>query len=231
MQRYTLFLGLFIASLYSQAQVDFYRIKADFSIKEKRADGKFSLQIGTAYYDLNKRKLLYDLSFPSKGRILITSTTLYAIDDTKTEERPLSVNMLEQSIFHLSITNDLKNFGLGEGAYKTVNVERDEDMVITTWRLKSPPTDPLKDRQIVTSLKGRQLFGVVFMDGNDKVISKQFYKDYELSDGLAVPRKIIFITYADGVEQYKIMEFKSVSLNETENEDLYDFPLPDSRRN
>lgn len=226
-----LFLAISFLPVHAFAQVNFYRIKTDFSIKEKQADGQFSLQLGTVYYDINKRKLLYDLSFPSKGKMLITDKAVYAIDETQVDKHLLSGNIVEHSIFHLCLTNSLKNFGLDGKTYDLAKVERDGGMVITTWQLKKQASDQANNHKIITSIKDRQLYGVVFLDGNDNVISKQFYKDYEMSDGLAVPTKVIFITYLNGEEQYKIMELKTVLLNETDNDAPYDFPLPTTGRN
>jgi len=42
----------------------YFRMKADFSIKEKFGDGKMALTMGTIYYDRNYKKLVYDVKFP-----------------------------------------------------------------------------------------------------------------------------------------------------------------------
>lgn len=221
-----LILILVLVPLLCQTQVNFYRIKTDFSIKEKRADGSFALQLGTAYYDLTKKRLLYEMSFPEKQTMLTTDSSVHLFKNGLLQGSKKTPGFIQMSIFHLCLTGDLKSFGLVNTPFKASKVEKSEDLVITTWELPSPPKDTLLQTKILTSTKGRQLYGVVFMDGKDQVVSKQFYLNYEYISGISVPRKIVFIMYIDGKEQKRIMEFKSVELNEKGNENLYNYPIP-----
>lgn len=217
---------LILAPTLSQTQVNYYRIKTDFSIKEKRADGSFALQLGTAYYDLTKKRLLYEMSFPEKQTMLTTDSAIYLFKNGLLQDSKKTPGFIEMSIFHLCLTGDLKSFGLVNTPFKATKVEKNKDLVITTWELPEAPADSLLQTKILTSTKGRQLYGVVFMDGKDEVVSKQFYLNYEYISGISVPKKIVFIMYIDGKEQKRIMEFKSVELNQKGNENLYNHPIP-----
>jgi len=226
MLKKALILVLISSPIISLPQINFYRIKVNFSIKEKRADGSFALQLGNAYYDLNNKKLLYELSFPVKQNMVTTDSAIYLFEHGALKETRKVPGFIEMSIFHLCLTGDLKSFGLENTPFKATKVEKDKDMVITTWELPDAPDDSLFQSKIITSIKNRQLYGVVFMDGNDKIMSKQFYLNYESISGISVPRKVIFIMFDGKTEHKRIMEFKSVTLNETGNENFYNHPIP-----
>ena len=56
---------LFIALLpvFVKAQKEaYYRVRADFSIKEKSTDGRSSLTMGQVFFDRMKKKIVYNLS-------------------------------------------------------------------------------------------------------------------------------------------------------------------------
>lgn len=216
---------LFLLPSITGAQTGNFRIKVNFSIKEKRSDGTFALQMGNAYYDVNHKKLLYDISFPKPQTILTNDSTIYLIENGKVADVKKQPGFIEMSIFHLCLTGSIQNFGLQNTAYKATKVENENGMVITTWEIPKNIKGGNKTK-IITSVKDRHLFGVVFLDADDKVISKQFYQDYQNYNGTMVPGKVIFIVYTNGQEQYRIMEFKSVVINEFANENLYNYPTP-----
>lgn len=212
--------------LASQTQINFYRISLDFSIKEKRSDGTFSLQMGKAYYDIKQRKLLYELSFPEKKKILTTDSLVYLIEEGgKILKEPIP-GFIEMSIFHLGLTGNLKSFGLKDSPFEETKVEKSNDMTITTWEVSEEKQNPLIKGKILTSVKNRELYGVVFFDENDELQSKQFYLNYENIKGINIPTKVIYIIYQNGEEQYRTMNFKNIVVNEMGNNDLYDYPIP-----
>lgn len=216
-------LVLYSASLFAQSIN--YRIELDFSIKEKRSDGSFALQMGRAYYDMNYGKLAYDLSFPKKQTILTNDSTMYFLENGILMDTKKESGYIEMSIFHLCLNGTIQNFGLDESVYEATKVEQDDGMVMTTWEI--PRKIKLSSKtKIITSIKDRQLFGVVFLDEDDELISKQFYQNYQTIKGAQIPTKVTFIMYIDGKEQYRIMEFKSIKINEFGNENFYNYPTP-----
>ncbi len=202
-----------------------FRISLDFSIKEKRSDGTFALQMGKAYYDINYKKLIYDVSFPKKLTVLTNDSSVFLIENGKAIDRTKDNGFIEMSIFHLCLTGSISNFGLDESVFEAKKIEQENDMVMTTWEI--PKNIKGRSRtKIVTSTKDRRLYGVVFLDADEKPISKQFYKDYQTISGVEVPTKVIFIMYVNGEEQYRIMEFKNIAINEFGNESIYNYPTP-----
>lgn len=57
------------------------------------------------------------------------------------------------------------------------------------------------------------------------MISKQFYENYVEQDGLAFPGRIIEISFSEEGENYQIMSFKNLVLDELENNDFYTFSV------
>ena len=202
-----------------------FRVKAEFSIKEKRPDGSLALQVGTAYYDLTIGKLVYDVRFPRKHVVVSTDSLLYEFNTDGSVNTVESPGFLQQSIFHLCITGDLKDFGLSNSPLKIEGVEQDNGMVITTYRPERVSKRSIFKGKILTSNKERKLFGVVILDEDDQVLSKQFYENYERVSGIDFPMKVVYIVFNEGKEFYKVMEFKSVVINEKENGQFYDYPL------
>jgi hypothetical protein len=202
-----------------------YRIALDFSIKEKRSDGSFALQLGRAYYDMNYKKLVYNVKFPNKQTILTNDSSVYLIENGIAIDMRKDAGFIEMSIFHLSLTGSINNFGLDESVFEATKVEEEKGMVMTTWEVPRKIKGARKTK-IITSVKDRKLYGVVFLDADDKPISKQFYKEYETINGVNIPTKVIFIMYVGGEEQYRIMEFKNIVINEFGNENIYNYPIP-----
>ncbi|MFY0674213.1 MAG: hypothetical protein JXQ87_12470 [Bacteroidia bacterium] len=222
--KYHLLCFLLLPSL-AFSQYKEYRISLDFSIKEKRSDGSFALQLGRAYYDMNHKKLVYDVSFPKKQTIITNDSLIYLIENGNTIDVNKDAGFIEMSIFHLSLTGSIKNFGLDESVYEAKKVEEDKGMVMTTWEIPRKFKGGSRNK-IVTSVKDRRLYGVVFLDADGVPVSKQFYKEYEVINGVSVPTKVIFIVYVGGEEQYRIMEFKNIVINEFGNENIYNYPIP-----
>ena len=198
----------------------FSRVRAQFTIKEKKIDGTSAMQIGTAYYDINVQKLIYDITFPQKELLVTTDSCTYRMLGDSVAAKSQVPGFIQQSIFHLVLSGNLKTFGLSKSPLKIEKVENDKGMVITTWVPEE--NNKLFSGKILVSTKDRKLFGVIYLNEKDEVLSKQFYENYQTVSGLAFPRKVIYILYQDGKEYYKSLEFRNIVLNEQGNNDYYD---------
>lgn len=183
------------------------------------------MQMGTTYYDINAKKLVYQLSFPEKEVLLTTDSCTYRIKGDTLSDKNKVPGFIQQSIFHLVLKGDLQNFGLNKSALKIDKVERQNGMVITTWVPEKK--NKLFKGKIMVSTKENKLFGVVYLDGKDNLVSKQFYEDYKVVAGLAFPKKVVYIMYKDGKEFYKVLTFRNVKLNEKGSEEFYNCPIPE----
>lgn len=200
---------------------DFYRIQADFSIKETLPQGKTRLIMGKVYYDKNYRKILYDVSFPAQEKIVVTDSFLIRITMGKTEEKASASSTCEFSVFHLCLSSRFSDFGLKNSPYKIEKVEKDSGMVITTY------LPPLKYSgklgKVMLSQKEKKLFGMVLFSPQDEVSGKQFFKKYANVKGLEFPLEIVQISYSGGEELYKVTTFRNIAVNEMSEENFYNF--------
>lgn len=218
-----LFTLLLVVSIQVQAQQKF-RIKAEYTTKEKKADGKSYLGKGTVYFDKNIRKIVYINTFPEKDVQVFTDTTIYHIVNKKVKEKVQSFLPLDFTVFAMTLNNNLTQFGLKEELFKLEKVEKDGDMVINTY---SPITKKDKNKPtILVSTKNKQLFGVVILNADGKVAMKQFYKKYITVKGVEFPTEIIQITYKNDKENYQVNTYKNITVDEFKENDIYNFSIP-----
>ncbi len=204
----------------------FFRMKADFSIKEKLQDGSSVLTMGTVYFDKNSKRVVYEIKFPEKEELLITDSFLYKIKDGKILESTKAYNFLEFSIFNLALSSDLANYGLSKNqVYKLVDMVKEDSLIISTWRASVPKLAELTG-DVLISQKKKQLFGLVFMDKEGKIASKQFFNNFGNYSGLQFPGEIVQINYKDGKEFYKVTTFKNVLVNDLNENNIYNYVLP-----
>lgn len=199
-----------------------FRIEANFSIKEKTPTGMSNLTMGTVFFDKNDAKIVYDISFPDKATLIVTDTIQYIVkgDSVRAQKNP-GLNQL--SVFNLALEGILDNFGLEQLRYEMINVEKDKDLVIMSWL----PIENVREifGKIVTSKKDRKLYGVVFFDLEDNVVSKQIFRKYETVNGVDFPQEIIQINIIDGQEYYKITSFNTIKVNNLERDEMYQYNL------
>lgn len=216
------FLIVLCLGLGLQAQ-DFYRISGEFSIKSKD-DSTFSLTRGSFYYDMNFKKVVYELDFPQKEVWVLSDSLIFRMRGDSIYEKTEGVSIVDFSIFHLTLNNKLNNYGLEESIYSLEDVEKNKDMVIYTW---SPPLiaqSVLGD--VLLSQKDKRLFGLIFLNKDEEVIRKQFFRDFQNIDGLEFPTEIVDLVYVDGFEIIQKTNYKNIKVNEAGKLDKYNYPLP-----
>lgn len=214
---YLILILIFPGNILSQ---EVYRIQGDFSLKSKE-NGISQLVMGKFYYDLNSSQIIYRNFFPEKETWITSDTTLYHVvneDIISTQSIP---DFSKFSVFHLSLTRNLKNYGIDGKGFTLDNVEQDNGMVISTY---APNRKYNRySGKIILSMMDGMLFGIVFYDTEDNIIKKQFCEDYITDLGLPFPGKITEIIYQNGTEYYKITTYKNVIYNANEPDDLYYF--------
>ena len=195
------------------------RIHADFSVKVRTATGGQSLTMGQVFYDRNIKQIIYYLTFPDRETWVTADTVVYQIKDGKLISKTSSFSMAEFSVFHLALNSHLQDFGLKNTRYIARDVQREGNLVITSW---SPPQKARESLgEILVSVKDKKLFGVVFQDPKGTIIRKQFFEDYKIIGGLAFPGKIIEINISNGIESYQVTTYKNVTVDEMENDNRY----------
>lgn len=201
----------------------FFRIEGDITVKEK-SEFQSQLTIGKFYYDKNIGKVVYNISFPEKQVMVSKDTVLYQFVNGELKSRTRTFNMAQFSIFNLSLNNQLINYGFEESFYSIDNVEKDGELVITTWM-------PEKNKRkffgkVMISTKNKRLHGIVFYNARGELAGKQFFEDYTVIKGLPFPMKIVKINYIGDIKTYQITTFENIQLNNLNETYFYDYPLP-----
>ena len=208
-----------------------FRMKADFSIKEKHPDGKMSLTMGTVYYDRSAKKLVYQVRFPEKETWVLSDTVFNRIVNGKLVTRQFIPMLPSSTLFDFALSNNLNNFGLENSFYKAKDVKKDADQVITTW----VPDERLKKAfgNVVISRKNNLLYGIAFYSPKDELLKKQLFKGYIKASGISFPQEITEIIYkveANGAKSKgtKISTFKNLVVNDPNENNIYNYPVPAS---
>ncbi|WP_338373482.1 hypothetical protein [Marivirga tractuosa] len=200
----------------------YFRISADFTIKESTVNGK-EFYKGKVFFDKNVNKIIYKISFPDSKKLVMADTQMYVLQNEKIINQRFTPSTNRFSIFNLTLSGHLKNYGLDKTGYYINSIEESEDQTIIEWL---PPTG-LEDKlgKAVISLKNDQLFGIVLFKPNGEIMGKRFYKDYVSVNGLPFPKKVIQVSYLHGAEYYKITTFENIKIDELENEEMYRIDL------
>tara|TARA_R110001592_G_scaffold40757_2_gene133621 strand:+ start:89137 stop:89781 length:645 start_codon:yes stop_codon:yes gene_type:complete len=204
----------------------FFRISADFSIKEKIADGTSKLIVGKVFYDLSAEKIIYDISFPEPETWVLKDTTLYRFQASELLSKTSSFIIPNSSFFHYTLSGQLADFGLKNSGYTIVDVEKKEQQILTTWEPKEDRVKTLMGKVIMSNLD-KKLQAIAFYNPNSDLLSKQFYKNYINVSGCEIPTEITQINYHDQGQNYQVTSYKNVVINEKGNEIIYDYKLPD----
>lgn len=224
---YFLLFLIFISSSSLVRGQKFFRIQGDYSIKAKTSDGNSQLTMGKFYYDRNIKKLVYVNHFPRKEVWVSADTSIYHIVNNKVIDRQSAPPVAEFSMFHLALNSQLSSYGFKNTSMKIEKVERQNDMVITTWVL--PEKLASLFGRIKTSTKNNKLTGIVFLDSENKVLKKQFFNDYKYLNGIEFPHEVIDIIYIKGKENYQITTYKDVKIDELTEGNTYNYPVPGTK--
>jgi hypothetical protein len=207
-----------------------YRVKADVSIKDKLANGSYRLTVGKVYYDKTMLKVVYKLTFPQQETVIIKDTTLYKISkDSTTSQNVMAAN--EFSIFHLSLSGKLADYGLNTGnaakIYKISKVEKDKDgRVITTWSVVEKQLMKVLGKIKMANVDKR-LDAIAFYDTEDKLLSQQFFKEYTNVNGVEFPKQVTQITRnSDGTQNIQQTTYKNIVIDQDDESNIYNYPIP-----
>lgn len=226
-----LFFGLLFSIFPSKAQ-QFYRIKADVSIKEKLPNGTSRLSVGKVYFDKLYGKIVYKFTFPVAETIVVQDTTIYRIStDNKLLQVQKALILPEFTIFHLALTNRLSDFGLKNASYelyKMSNVEKKEGKVITTW----VPNDPSLNKylgKLLMSNQNKRLDALAVYGPDGTLLSRQFFKNYVNVKGVEFPTQVTQLTYSiqqNGGNTIQQTTYSSVQVDQANEDDIYRHPVP-----
>ena len=201
-----------------------YRFKADITTKIRNTDGTFEYTKGSAFYDRNAKKIVYNITFPQKELFVSLDTMLYKYVNNKLESVTGNPLKPEYSIYHFILNNDISDFGLKKSSFSVGNIEKVDDLIITKW---IPPVgNSSVFGNIIVSTKNKRLNSVLIYNTNGVLVNRQIYKKYQSVSGVEIPTEILTVTYFGGeVKKYQIVEFSNVVVNEIGNDSMYNFKL------
>lgn len=202
---------------------EFYRISAEFSVKSQ-GDSLGNLTMGRLFYDENIGQLIYDIRFPQEQTWVFSDSSIFRYQGDSLLEATVGASVADFSLFHLALNNDLRHYGLKGSIYNLEGVEKEGDLVISTWRPPGPLSSTLG--KVLISSKANRLYGIVFFNAEEEVLRKQFFRKYENINGLEFPTELIDIFFLDEGKQYQKTNYSQIRLNETDHPERYRFSAP-----
>jgi hypothetical protein len=180
--------------------------------------------MGVVFYDINSKMLVMKNGFPIRENLIQKDTIIYQVRNGVLTGTSRAYILVDLSIFHMALTGELNNYGLDKTGYRLENVKSDKGLILTTW---SPP-EAAKDYlgKILVSTKAKKLYGIVFLDINEKIIAKHFYRDYKNIDGFVFPTEVLRITYENNQESYRLSKYSKIKINDMADEDYYNYKIP-----
>jgi hypothetical protein len=121
------------------------------------------------------------------------------------------------------MSGNLSNFGFENAGFEAASIDKENDLVITTWL----PPDMIKEHisKVLVATKEKQLYSITLFDANNQVMNRQILKKYQWIDNIEVPHEILIATYTETGTMYQIISLKNVKLNEEGNNEAYNYEL------
>lgn len=224
---FILFSFLFSFQDKEQPQKNQFRFKADFSIKEKMANGKSQLTLGKVYYDKRNGKIVYQIKFPEKAIWVVDDKNLNLIIDGHLVKKEKNTVLLGNSIFNLFLMNNLADYGLNDSPYIISKTEKEDSTVLITWVPKKSNKNEMIAK-ITLSTQQNKLIELATYNMKNELESKSIFKNYTIINDGYFPNEIIKINYLDnqGLEDYQLTSYSNILVDAIGDDDLYNFSLP-----
>ena len=199
------------------------RFEADFSIKQKAIDDTSTLITGTVYFEKGDNRIVYDINFPQDKYWVVKDTFLYEIEGDSLINKRRVFKMVDFSIYNLTLSNNLKNYGLNKTPFQLKNVEKRETRTVMTW----VPPEPARDHfgKIDIARKGQKIDGLISYKPNGSILGKQFFRNFKSISGLLFPRKIYQTIITEKGKRKKITSYENIKIDNYEDEKGYRFNL------
>jgi hypothetical protein len=212
---------LLLALPYTGLSQDYFRIRADFTVKISNSDGTKSLTRGTLYYDKNIKDLIYDMTFPRVEKWVSRDTSLYKFRNDTLIQRLTIPSINEFTVFHLALNAGLNDFGLKNSVYAIQKVEKKGDLVLSYWQI--PKQASVLIDHVVIAKKSNRLESVVMIDNTQRILSRQFFRNYIRIGAFEFPQQIVQIlnNRTTGGEDYQETDFRNITVNDLSDNKMY----------
>jgi hypothetical protein len=203
---------------------NFFRVSADFSIKETYGDSLSRLTMGRVFFDQNERKIVYRISFPETQTMVMSDTMVQTTQGDSVVTAKSVPRLIDFSLFNLILKDELNNFGMQDSFFRKASVAREGDLIVTTWT----PSERLQGLtgQVQIARQGKLIYGLVLYDRDDQVVARRFFRDYDLQTGLPFPKEMIQILEGE-TKSYTVTTFSNVRFNEPDSTGSYTLTLPE----
>jgi hypothetical protein len=206
---------------------EYYRMNADFTVKIRRSDSTLNLTRGTVFYDKNIGELIYRITFPQPEVWVISDTSLFKYRSDTLFERVSIPSVNEFTVFHLSLNADMHDFGLKKSMFRVSRVEKREDRVLSYWKIPEKIESSID--HVVVVKKENRLESVIMMGDDSKILSRQFFRNYQRTGAFEFPRQIIQIIPGEtGADNYQVTEFKNIEVNDMDHDHLFRYEASSS---
>ena len=218
-------LFLFYLSNLTFAQ-EFFRFKADFSLKEISSIGdsiERRLVIGTCYYDNNLNKLTYNLTFPDTEQWIVQDTFIYTLRDGVLVSEARVPKITEHNIFKMLLEQTFTEFGMLKSGYQIQKVKKLGSEIFVTYQPPEQHAEVLGSLVLVKEKK--MLKGVIYYEPDGNMMFRQQLNKYQIISGLPIPGEIAHIVEKDDKKIQRILSFDHIMVNETGSDELYNMPI------
>lgn len=186
--------------------------KSKFTIIEKN-ETTLKQSIIKGFVEFNKltNSTKMDIYFPEKQNWVIIDSVLFKYKDDSIINQSKVNNLQEISIFKELLNMRTNDFGLKDLGFKEGSITKDKNEVYIEWTPANGYDKFIS--KATTSLKNNLLQAVVITDINDVDISSIFFEDYEVINGIPIPKLVKQHVRGEKLNLYKLIRFSDVEVH------------------
>ena len=219
-------LFLFVLGSNNLNAQDFFRFRADFTLKEISSLNdslERRLIIGSVFYDKNLNKLTYNLTFPAPEQWIVADSFIYTLSEGAVTSKSPVAPITEHNIFRMLLEQTFSEFGMLKSGYQIQKVQRRDQDIYVTYKPPEQYQEVLGSLVLIKSKK--KLRGAIYYEPDGNMMFRQQLMDYEIINGLPIPTRMTHIVEKGQKNIKRILTFEQIRINETGQETLYDTPL------
>ncbi len=204
----------------------FFRLSGDFSIREIMLYTEESDSVNTFLtrghidYDKNKKQAVYKVDFPESENWVLQDSVFYKLRNDTIISRyalPYAMRMLN---FDILLSEYNYDFLFQKMGCSLLDVRQEEEAVYKLWEYPYWKQIGVF-KYILVESKGQKTTGLAYLDENKHVVTRQYYKDYAIINGLNMPHIISQRIYTDSMTYVKKLILKNVTINNLKRDSVF----------
>src|SRR5699024_287643 len=157
-----------------------------------------------------RKQILYDVQFPDRESWVLQDSVFYKINSDIVYNKQVLSYAVHMQDFDLLLSGSDYDGVLQAANATLVDVKDENDNIFKLW--KYPDLENMEILSyILVQQQGNKTVGIAFLDEKKEVMSRQYYKEYAMVDGLNLPHLIEQQIYSDSMTYVKKLKFKNVS--------------------